>query len=337
MKSRKPPLPDWAQSIHSALPEEGSAKILIPGTGGVRYVELSRRELEESVDQAISRRERRRRRVRKVLEHHRTRRAMVAVGGLALALVLLFGNVGLFQQTRFAAFELADRETDIQTLDSALRAYLNVTRHLLRDDNITLLASMEEVGLNPEALYEEAGVASAVGSGDQGDEGGPLLQSLLERMDDEQEDLLVENMRLHGLASLLPTHTPLAEKRRVSGFGLRVHPISGRLQHHAGVDFVTRGDPTVAASQPGVVTLAERNGGYGLSVEVTGVTGVVTRYAHLRSVAVEVGEEVEPGDPIGVMGSTGASTGPHLHYEVLVDGQQVDPMHVLELTGYGMD
>jgi len=72
-------------------------------------------------------------------------------------------------------------------------------------------------------------------------------------------------------------------------------------------------------------------------VEITGVTGIVTRYAHLRSIAVEVGQEVQPGDSIGVMGSTGASTGPHLHYEVLVDGEQVDPLSMLELSGYGMD
>lgn len=337
MKPRKPPLPGWAQSIHSALPEEGSAKVLIPGAEGVRYVELSRRELEESADQVTARRERRRRRARKVLEHHRTRRAMAAVGVLAVVLVLVFGNVGLFQQSRSAAFELEDRETEIQTLDGALRAYLDVTRHLLKDENVNMLASMESVGLDPEALYEDARIASAMGSGDEGDGGSPLLRSLLERMDDEQEGLLVENMRLNGLASLLPTHTPLSEKRRVSGFGLRGHPISGRLQHHAGVDFVTSGDPTITASQPGVVTLAQWNGAYGLSVEITGVTGIVTRYAHLRSIAVEVGEEVQPGDPIGVMGSTGVSTGPHLHYEVLVDGEQVDPMPMLELSGHGMD
>lgn len=337
MKPRTPPLPDWAQSIHSALPEEGSAKVLIPGTGGVRYVELSRRELEESADQVTARRESRRRRVRKVLKHHRTRRSMAAVGALVVALVLAFGNVGLFQQSRSATFELAERETDIQTLDGALRAYLDATRHLLNDENVTMLASMEAVGLDPAALYGDARIASAMGSGDEGDGGSPLLRSLLERMDDEQEYLLVENMRLHGLASLLPTHTPLSGKRRVSGFGLRGHPISGRLQHHAGVDFVTGGDGTITASQPGVVSHARWNGGYGLSVEITGVTGIVTRYAHLRSIAVEVGEEVLPGDPIGVMGSTGSSTGPHLHYEVLVDGKQVNPLPLLELSGYGMD
>ncbi len=336
MSARRPPLPQWAESIHEALPEEGSAKVLIPGAEGVRYVELSRQDLEESVDQESLRRARRRRRVRSVLAHHHTRRLAAAVGMTCMLFMLAFGSVGLFHQQRSTAHELAERESNIQSLDGAFRAYLDVTRHLLSEDNVTLLATMEDVGLDADAVYAEASNGGGLGSGDEGGR-SPVLHSLLERIDTEHEDLLLQNMKLNTVVSMLPSYKPLAEMSRRSDFGLRRHPLTGRLQHHAGVDFVTSGDPTIRASQQGVVTLAERNGGYGLSVEVTGITGVVTRYAHLRSMSAEVGDEVRPGDPIGIMGSTGASTGPHLHYEVLVDGEAVDPLRVLELTNYGMD
>lgn len=110
-----------------------------------------------------------------------------------------------------------------------------------------------------------------------------------------------------------------------SGYGNRVHPITGEHRLHAGVDIAApEGTPIVAAAD-GVVTFAGRRGGYGLLVEVEHADGSTTRYAHQSRIAVSVGDRVTAGARLGDVGSTGMSTGPHLHFELRVDGSPVDP------------
>ena len=98
---------------------------------------------------------------------------------------------------------------------------------------------------------------------------------------------------------------------------------------HTGIDF--RGEPgdPVYATAAGRVTQAERNGGYGLMVEIDHGNGLVTRYAHLSAISVANGASVAPGDLIGRIGSSGRSTGPHLHYEVRIQGEAADPQRFL--------
>ena len=114
-----------------------------------------------------------------------------------------------------------------------------------------------------------------------------------------------------------------------SPFGVRMDPFVRQLAMHTGVDF--RGEPgdPVRAAAAGKVIQAERNGGYGLMVEVDHGNGIVTRYAHLSAVSVSEGATVDVGAVIGRIGSTGRSTGPHLHYEVRVNGEAVDPQRYL--------
>jgi murein DD-endopeptidase MepM/ murein hydrolase activator NlpD len=114
-----------------------------------------------------------------------------------------------------------------------------------------------------------------------------------------------------------------------SPFGVRMDPFVRQLAMHTGVDF--RGEPgdPVRAAAAGKVIQAERNGGYGLMVEVDHGNGIVTRYAHLSAVSVSDGATVDVGAVIGRIGSTGRSTGPHLHYEVRVNGEAVDPQRYL--------
>jgi murein DD-endopeptidase MepM/ murein hydrolase activator NlpD len=106
-------------------------------------------------------------------------------------------------------------------------------------------------------------------------------------------------------------------------------PFVRQLAMHTGVDF--RGEPgdPVRAAAAGKIIQAERNGGYGLMVEVDHGSGILTRYAHLSAVSVSEGATVDVGAVIGRIGSTGRSTGPHLHYEVRVNGEAVDPQRYL--------
>lgn len=110
------------------------------------------------------------------------------------------------------------------------------------------------------------------------------------------------------------------------GFGLRVHPIYGTLRAHTGVDLAARSGAPIIASTAGVVRSAGWLGGYGLCVTIDHGRGVHTRYAHLSRISVAAGQSVRPGQVIGLVGSTGVSTGPHLHYEVRVNGAPVNPV-----------
>ncbi len=110
-----------------------------------------------------------------------------------------------------------------------------------------------------------------------------------------------------------------------SSFGKRVDPFSGQMAWHAGVDFAGREGSDVVAVASGVVTFAGKRHGYGLMVEINHGDGYVTRYGHHDSQAVTTGEIVKKGQAIGTMGSSGRSTGPHVHFEVLKHGRHVDP------------
>ncbi|MBA3526225.1 MAG: M23 family metallopeptidase [Sphingomonas sp.] len=116
--------------------------------------------------------------------------------------------------------------------------------------------------------------------------------------------------------------------RMTSGFGMRHHPILRFARMHSGVDFRGRyGSPIVAAAE-GQVVGAGWAGGYGRQVQVRHDGGVVTTYSHMSSIAAEPGQPVRQGQVIGYVGSTGISTGPHLHFEVRINGRAVDPLGV---------
>lgn len=110
-----------------------------------------------------------------------------------------------------------------------------------------------------------------------------------------------------------------------SKFGQRVDPITGKTAWHSGVDFAGRDGSDVIAVASGVVTFAGKRSGYGKLVEISHANGYVTRYGHHKEITVQPGEVVKKGEPIGRMGSSGRSTGPHVHFEVLKDGRTVDP------------
>lgn len=114
-----------------------------------------------------------------------------------------------------------------------------------------------------------------------------------------------------------------------SGFGMRIHPITGQNRMHNGVDMnAAQGDP-IRAARAGTVILAGVKGGYGNTIMVDHGGGMVTLYAHQSRLGASVGDRVAAGEVIGYIGSTGQSTGPHLHFEVRIDGNPVDPARYL--------
>jgi murein DD-endopeptidase MepM/ murein hydrolase activator NlpD len=140
--------------------------------------------------------------------------------------------------------------------------------------------------------------------------------------------------RLTRTLALVPYRKPvIGEVEFTSGFGVRSDPFLGRPAMHTGLDFRAQmGDP-VRATANGKVISAGWSGGYGRMVEVDHGNGLSTRYGHLSEINVKVGDAVRIGQVIGAVGSTGRSTGPHLHYETRIDGEAVDPQKFLLAGG----
>jgi len=133
------------------------------------------------------------------------------------------------------------------------------------------------------------------------------------------------------LFAAIPAIQPISNKQLLalaSGFGLRIHPVYKVKKMHTGIDFAaTIGTPIYATADGKVAEVSVKFSGYGKMVEIDHGFGYRTRYAHMHEFAVRSGQNVKRGDLIGYVGNTGLSTAPHLHYEVLINRGQVDPVH----------
>jgi murein DD-endopeptidase MepM/ murein hydrolase activator NlpD len=131
----------------------------------------------------------------------------------------------------------------------------------------------------------------------------------------------------------LPSGVPIQGDFRISsGFGIRNDPFNGGLAMHEGLDFTAAAGTKVVASAKGVVTRSGWDPGYGNVIEVQHAEGFATRYAHLSKRIAQVGDNVERGGVLGEVGSTGRSTGPHLHYEVFNKDRVINPVQVLPIS-----
>jgi murein DD-endopeptidase MepM/ murein hydrolase activator NlpD len=175
----------------------------------------------------------------------------------------------------------------------------------------------------PDDAVEVAGAGSSV----------PVLDDMLDALNRSIED---RSRQLSALESLIlsrelarqvvPGGRPVESGYISSFFGSRTDPFHGRAAFHAGLDFAAAPGTRVLSAADGIVSFAGRDGNYGKLVEVTHGNGYVTRYAHNSTLLVEAGQTVRKGDPIALMGSTGRSTGTHLHFEVLREGRPVNPL-----------
>jgi murein DD-endopeptidase MepM/ murein hydrolase activator NlpD len=134
------------------------------------------------------------------------------------------------------------------------------------------------------------------------------------------EGLKSQRNLLSSTPSIRPTEGWLS-----SGFGYRVSPFTGLREFHKGLDFAGRKGTKIIAPADGVVSFVGRNGSYGKMIKIDHGHGIITRYGHLQKALKKRGEAVKRGDVIALMGNTGHSTGPHLHYEVLLNGLPVNP------------
>ena len=143
--------------------------------------------------------------------------------------------------------------------------------------------------------------------------------------------ILQDNKALKKFVSLLPSKYPLKEYWQSSDFGRRKHPVTGRLQMHQGVDLVAQRRTRVKVPLKGVVTFSGKTEKGGIMVYVRHAGNVETRYGHLDKATVRKGDEIDAGHTVGLLGNSGYSTGPHIHFEVLVNKFYIDPEQVVNL------
>ena len=185
---------------------------------------------------------------------------------------------------------------------------------------------MRKLNLDPRAMTRAE---------DRSAMGGPLipLSPGMGELDPRFERMGLSLARMAAMERALksiPQVAPARDERITSNYGFRRDPFTRRSAMHNGIDFKgAHGSPIFAAAM-GRVTFAGWKRGYGKTVEIRHGKSMMTRYAHLSRLDAKVGDEVAAGETIGGLGSTGRSTGPHLHFEVRINNRAVDPRHFLE-------
>jgi len=197
-------------------------------------------------------------------------------------------------------------------------------------------ALIRRLGLDPARFVRSSDWnGAAQGFGGQG-VGGPYIP-VSSDAEPRFKDLFISWTKLNHLqnaVAAIPAFMPVKDYHYTSGYGVRYDPFNGGSAMHAGVDMAgSQGEP-IYASAGGVVLQAGRANGYGNLVELGHGMGIDTRYGHMSKILVKPGERVRQGQMIGRMGSTGRSTGTHLHFEVRVDGRSVNPRPFLDASDY---
>ena len=278
-------------------------------------------------------------------------------GALALALVIALGT-GLLSyvtvrhtlQSQWPLLQMLFPVPVIATGEADPReAYLRDNLDALAVRLGQLQARLTRLDALGERVASMAGLKPVdLPKASQPNQGGPLIPSLRPLSLDELAEAVsrtsssLEN-RIDTLSiiesellmrtvttKLLPTNQPLPDGFAGSRFGVRVDPFTGRSAVHEGIDFNAPAGTTILAAGAGAVVQAGPHPSYGLRVDVDHGNGLVTRYAHASRLMVKAGDIVRQGQKIAEVGSTGRSTGPHLHFEVRVDDEAQDPLKYLQ-------
>lgn len=284
-------------------------------------------------------------------ERIRTKKSDIVLNALGLLSLTVIMAVGLLllYTTYFESPKELILKNEVKELEfyydklnkdvELLSKVLNNIEH--RDDNIY------RVVLGAEPIAKSVRNAGVGGSDRYADirektlEHKDLVITLHEKVDKLRRKLYIESTSQDEVVNLaekkeklfaaIPAIQPVANKQLIalaSGYGWRIHPIYKVKKLHKGIDFAASiGTPIYATADGKIAVVDVKFSGYGKVVEIDHGFGYRTRYAHMHDFAVRVGQNVKRGDLIGYVGNTGMSTAPHLHYEVLINGEQVDPVH----------
>lgn len=287
----------------------------------------------------------------------RTHCTMAGFAALVLPVALVFGGYLLGKQSSVAASDpvteqmraelTSQREAVVEARSQAERSINALSRQLgmmqarvIRLDalgrRLTEIAKLDKGEFDFDALPAQGGPEATT----------PLqttevpdfikdLDVLSRQLDDRSQQLGVLETLLMSRnlqEQVQPAGRPIKKGWISSYYGMRNDPFTGKREHHAGLDFAGKQGSEIVAVGAGVVTWASERYGYGNLVEVTHGNGYATRYGHNEKILVKVGDKVEKGQTLSLMGSTGRSTGPHVHFEVLKNGRTVNPVDYIRAS-----
>lgn len=269
---------------------------------------------------------------------------LCSIGAGVLMMVVFFYSFG------------TPTEENLRRENAALKSQYNILNRRLdnslkvmgdiqnRDDNFyrvmmqmdPMSRSQRYAGLDNEKRYKEL----------QRMDDGEVVQLLSQRLDLFDRQLYAQSISFDQLRNTavrqkdklahIPSVMPINIKdfTMSSGYGVRRDPVYGSTKFHAGLDFAAKTGTPVFATADGTVTVADRKSGYGNCIDIDHGYNYLTRYAHLSRIAVQGGQDVKRGELIGYVGSTGKSTGPHLHYEVRFKDEPQNPVnyYFMDLT-----
>lgn len=261
---------------------------------------------------------------------------------LAVCLLILYDNYFESPKELILKNEVKELEFYYDKLNKDVELLSQILDRIeQRDDNIYRVV----LGAEPiEKSVRDAGIGGADRYADIREKSishSDLVIALHEKVDKLRRKLYIESKSQDEVVQLaekkeklyasIPAIQPIANKQLIalaSGFGMRIHPVYKVKKMHNGIDFAASIGTPVYATADGTITKVEvRFSGYGKMVEIDHGFGYRTRYAHMHDFAVKKGQNVKRGDLIGYVGNTGLSTAPHLHYEVFINEQRVDPVH----------
>ncbi len=244
---------------------------------------------------------------------------------LSLKFVFIYiENLTLKRQNQNLKRYIAQIEEEMKITKSKLDSLFDIT------NNFRILA-----GLNPISNdIRNFGIGGYIRKDTAMDGINLEIKSLRKVLEFELRDIkkvkdIIENRNeeIRRIPSIIPTFGII-----VSNFGYRNDPFTGEYKVHEGIDIAAPTGTPVYASADGIVIFAGYKEGYGLEIEISHQNGIITRYAHLSRVLVSPSQKVKRGEIIGKVGSTGKSTGSHLHYEVIINGRPVNPINYIILS-----
>lgn len=235
----------------------------------------------------------------------------------------------LSRQHRALNFAKHEAATNLNALTLRLgQLQAQVLRLNALGGRLTRMAGLDAREFNFETEVAQGGPETGLPYGKV--EIAPSLDRLSAELRASEERLkMLEASLLNGRLNSAPVGWPAEGGFVSSGFGQRTDPFTGEVAFHEGVDIVSRLGSPIKSVADGVVSFVGEKANYGLVIEITHDNGLITRYAHALSAWVKLGDKVTGGQPIAQVGTSGRSSGPHLHFEVLKNDKAVDPLRYL--------
>ncbi len=245
-------------------------------------------------------------------------------------------NIDAMNQLNKNYIKMAELEKQVNELKIANDSIVERVRIKTGGQLDSLESIVNQTGLDPESMKKKADKSqkfSKQTAANNEAEGGPYIPTEMPKISDEAEAMLHsldELQTLRKVVANLPLGIPIKNAEERSRFGHRIDPFNGDIAFHSGLDLAAPSGTEVHSTADGKVITAGREGSYGNMIDIDHGFGIITRYGHLSEIKVQVGDRIKKGSVIGVQGSTGRSTGDHLHYEVRFNGEAINPQNFLQ-------